>query len=124
MSRAGRCQRARAIEVPAAVHPHVRVEDKVAGERHQDVLATGGHRFDDAPDDGVVLDYPVELGVDRIEAGDRLSRQCPVESLGCPEDRIALRHDLEHSKSGSRLIEHLSRLHPGPSRTRHSRRQL
>ena len=39
------------VHVPGAVHAHVRVQNEIAAERHQQVLAARRHRFDGAPRD-------------------------------------------------------------------------
>src|SRR4029453_18432801 len=43
------------VEVPASIHAHVGVEDEIAGELHQDVLAAGGHTTNLAAGNRMIL---------------------------------------------------------------------
>src|SRR4051794_26614774 len=55
------------VDVPAAVHAHVRVKHEISTEGHQEVLAARGHRFDDAPGDWPVIIDACKRGVDALE---------------------------------------------------------
>src|SRR5262249_9747086 len=80
------------IDVPAAVHPHVRPQDQVARETHQHVLADGLDSFDRPPGHGRIVVDPVERRKDGFERDDRLAGQGAMERARGAKYRVAFRH--------------------------------
>ena len=102
------------VDVPAAVHAHVRVQDQIAGERHQQMLAARDDRFDGAPDDGVVVGDAVEGGKDRLEPRDGVPAERALQRARGAEDRVAFRHRrrlaIYDLRSGDSIIHRHRRL--------------
>jgi ribosomal protein L34 len=76
------------VDVPAAVHPHVRPEHEAVGKAHEDVLAGGFDAFDGFPGD-VDARQRREHG---FEPRHRPSGERPVQRARRAEDRVSLRH--------------------------------
>ena len=90
---------AAAVDVPAAVHAHVRAQDEVAGEVHQEVLAGGADLRSMRPA-GDPLDA-VERGEHRLEQDDGLARERALQRARGAEYRVPLRHGRRASGSPS-----------------------
>ena len=95
MSRRGRCHAlAGTVDVPAAVHAHVRAQHQAAGEAHQQVLAGRVDALDRPAGERRVVVDPGERGEHRLEADDRLAGQRAVQRARGAEDGVAFRHAL------------------------------
>jgi transposase InsO family protein len=71
------------------MHPHVRVEDEVVGERHQEVLASGTHRLDRASGERAVRVHARQRRIDRLEPLHPLACQGAVQRARRAEDGVA-----------------------------------
>ena len=72
------------VQVPGAVHAHVRVENQAGREAHQQVLA---HRVDSRDGAAAEAGKFSRSGVD-----DRLAQQPPPQGLGRAVDGVTFRH--------------------------------
>ena len=83
---------ARAIDVPAATHQHMREENESAGKVHQHPFAVRLDLFHVSPGDGRVFLYATKLGKRSFKARDDFSCECAVERARRTIDGIALGH--------------------------------
>jgi hypothetical protein len=82
-----------AVDVPRAVHPHVRPQHERSGKLHQQVLAGGPDALDGAPGDRLVLVDARQVRQDGFESFDGASGERAIQRSGSPENRVAFRHD-------------------------------
>lgn len=82
----------RPVEMPAAAHAHVRVEDEIAREAHEQMLAARDHRLDRASRDRPVLVDARQGGENRLEPRDDPPRQNAVHRLGRAKNCVAFGH--------------------------------
>ena len=80
------------IDVPAPVHPHVRAEDEIAGERHQQMLAARRDRLDRPAGDRTIVIDARQRGEGRVEPGDDLAGERALQRPRRAKDRVAFRH--------------------------------
>jgi hypothetical protein len=80
------------IDVPGAVHSHVRAQHQTARERHQKMLADSADLLDGAARDRLVPIDLRKLGKASVEAADRASRQRRVQRSRRTMNAVALRH--------------------------------
>ena len=78
--------------MPAPVHQHVRQQDAVTGEMHENPFALGFNQFDRSATHSFVEINTRELRKDGFEPSDGLSRQGAVQRARCAKDGIAFRH--------------------------------
>ena len=109
MSRRGRChcrgvrriRRPRRVDVPAAVHPHVRAKNEIAAEPHQNVLARRGRRSRRSAGERCVFMNARQRRQHRLETHDLVPRQRAVQRPRRAIDGIPLRHVLPCSGPSS-----------------------
>src|SRR3954468_3183765 len=80
------------VDVPAAVHAHVRAQDEITGKVHQQMFAGGADPRDGAAGDRGIFVYAGEGGQRRFEAHDLVPRQRAMERARGAKDRVPFRH--------------------------------
>ena len=109
----------RSIDVPAPGHSHVRSQDQLAAQVHQQVFASRSDLLDDTAGDRRVFIDAVQLRKDRLEVAHSLARERLVQRTRGTKDGIALRHPfargLPAARPGHRQRPRRLRAHPGGS---------
>jgi hypothetical protein len=80
------------VKVPPSIHAHVGVEDEIAGELHQDVLAAGGHTTNLAAGNRMILVDTVQGRDHGFESRHRTAGECPMECARGAKNRITFGH--------------------------------
>ena len=80
------------IDVPTAVHSHMRAQNQVPGKSHEEVLAACGNGLDGPSNDRTVVGNAVQRREDGLEPRDQMAGHEGVERPGGPEDRVPFRH--------------------------------
>jgi hypothetical protein len=83
--------------MPTPVHAHVRVENEVAAERHQQVLAARSNRLEGTADDRMVFGDASECRKGRLESNDRVAVERAMQSARSAKDRVTFGHAVKSS---------------------------
>ena len=84
--------RAGRIQMPAAVHAHVGMENEIARKIHEQMLAARGHRLDRAADDRLIVRDARERGERRLETRHDLAGKRAMQRASGTKNRIPFRH--------------------------------
>ena len=82
-----------AVDVPAAAHQHVRGQDEIAGEMHEQPFAARLHLLDDAAGHRALIVHAGQRRIGGFKEGDFVAGKALLQSASGAEDGIAFRHE-------------------------------